>query len=262
MSPKTYHYFVFTYVIPDDITSTCMIAMAAQMNTLFQVQAAAMNMQVTQWLTIPAASIHLFSISGSILTGFVYNAGGARLLGWFLNPSKKGFVHQPTSLQIQGTSIFVGIVLMVISALVEAYRLRAVEEGHTLSVLWLIPQTFLVGVSTNFVYAGSMDFFYTEVSDGMRTVSSAVSLLFLGGGYYLSSTLITIVTDITTRDGSTGWIPSDFNAGHVDYFYWFLASFLTLVLVFFLVYSNFLYSLPRINFLRAQMLPSISIPTY
>ena len=239
MSPKTYHYFVFTYVIPDDITSTCMIAMAAQMNTLFQVQAAAMNMQVTQWLTIPAASIHLFSITGSILTGFVYNAGGSRLLGWFLNLSKKGFVHQPTSLQIQGTSIFVGIVLMVISAIVEAYRLRAAQEGHTLSVLWLMPQTFLVGVAINFIYAGSMDFFYTEVSDGMRTVSSAVSLLFLGAGNYLSSIFVTIVNDITTRDGSAGWIPSDLNSGHVDYFYWFLASFLTLVLGLFLVYSHF-----------------------
>ena len=135
MSPKTYHYFVFTYVIPDDITSTCMIAMAAQMNTLFQVQASTMNMQVTQWLTIPAASIHLFSITGSILTGFVYNMGGTRLLGWFLNLSKKGFVHQAMSLQMKGTSIFVGIVVMVISALVEAYHVRAVQEGHTLSVL-------------------------------------------------------------------------------------------------------------------------------
>ena len=226
-------------VIPVGIASTCTAAMAAQMNTLFQVQASEMNMQVTQWLTIPAASIHLFSITGSILTGFVYNSGGARLLGWLLNPSKKGFVHQATSLQIQGTSIFVGIVVMVISALVEAYRLRAVEEGYTLSVLWLMPQTFLVGVSTNFVYAGSMDFFYTEVSDGMRTVSSAVSLLFLGGGNYLSSIFVAIVTDITTRDGSAGWIPSDLNSGHVDYFYWFLASFLTLVLGLFLVYSHF-----------------------
>ena len=226
-------------VIPVGIASTCTAAMSAQMNTLFQVQALEMNMQVTQWLTIPAASIHLFSITGSILTGFVYNVGGARLLGWLLNPLKKGFAHQATSLQVQGTSIFIGIVVMVISALVEAYRLQAIEEGHTLSVLWLIPQTFLVGVSTNFVYAGSMNFFYTEVSDGMRTVSSAVSLLFLGGGYYLSSIFVTIVNDITTRDGSAGWIPSDLNSGHVDYFYWFLASFLTLVLGLFLVYSHF-----------------------
>ena len=165
-------------VIPVGIASTCMASVSTQMNTLFQVQAAAMNMQVTQWLTIPAASIHLFSITGSILTGFVYNAGGARLLGWFLNLSKKGFVHQPTSLQIQGTSIFVGIVLMVISALVEAYRLRAAQEGHTLSVLWLMPQTFLVGVAINFIYAGSMDFFYTEVSDEMKMVSGAVSYFF------------------------------------------------------------------------------------
>ena len=67
---------------------------------------------------------------------------------------------------------------MVISTLVEAYRLWAVQEGHTLSVLWLMPQTFLVGVMTNFTYAGSMYFFYTEVSDEMKMVSGAVSYFF------------------------------------------------------------------------------------
>ena len=53
-------------VIPVGIASTCMASVSTQMNTLFQVQAVAMNMQVTQWLIIPAASNCLFLISDSI----------------------------------------------------------------------------------------------------------------------------------------------------------------------------------------------------
>lgn len=252
-------------VIPAGVASTCIAAMAAQMNTLFEVQAAAMNTQVTGWLAIPPASIHLFSIAGSIATGAAYNAGGARLLGRCLGPCsgrrrRQGLPqppfspitpsphrrhhqqqyqqhhhhhHQASSLQVQGTSIFLGIVTMAAAAAVEAARLRAAAAGRTLSVLFLVPQTFLVGVCTNLMYAGSLNFFYTEVSDGMRTVSGAVSLLFLGAGNYLSSVLVAAVAEVT------GWIPSDIDDGHVDYFYGLLAAILAAALALFLVYAHF-----------------------
>lgn len=226
-------------VIPVGIASTCIAAISAQINTLFEEQAVAMNTQVATWLVIPPASIHLFSIGGMILTGIVNNAGGARLLGWCLGARKGRVTHIATSLQIQGVAIVVGIIAMVIAALVEAHRLNVAHGGALLSVLWLIPQTFLLGVCTNLVYAGSLDFFYNEVSDGMRTVSSSISLLFLGGGNYLSSIFITLVTDITAQGGHSGWIPSDLNDGHVDYFYWFLASFLTFTFGIYLVYAHF-----------------------
>ncbi|KAK8582275.1 hypothetical protein V6N12_072464 [Hibiscus sabdariffa] len=41
---------------------------------------------------------------------------------------------------------------------------------------------------------------------------------------YLSSLLVTIVSNVTARNGKPGWIPDNLNYGHVDYFFWLLAA--------------------------------------
>ncbi|KAJ8632060.1 hypothetical protein MRB53_025396 [Persea americana] len=43
-------------------------------------------------------------------------------------------------------------------------------------------------------------------------------------GNYVSSLLVTIVMDITTKDNRPGWIPENLNVGHMDRFYFLLAA--------------------------------------
>ncbi|KAK8679825.1 hypothetical protein V6N13_145258 [Hibiscus sabdariffa] len=58
----------------------------------------------------------------------------------------------------------------------------------------------------------------------MRSFCSALSLATGALGSYLSSLLVTIVSNVTARNGKPGWIPDNLNYGHVDYFFWLLAA--------------------------------------
>ncbi|CAI0424308.1 unnamed protein product [Linum tenue] len=78
-----------------------------------------------------------------------------------------------------------------------------------------------------------MEFFYDQAPDAMRSLCSALSLTTVALGNYLSTLLVTVVTDVTTKGGKLGWIPDNLNRGHLDYFYWLLAI---LSLVNFFVY--------------------------
>ncbi|KAH7842042.1 hypothetical protein Vadar_000743 [Vaccinium darrowii] len=62
-----------------------------------------------------------------------------------------------------------------------------------------------------------------EAPDAMRSMCSALSLTTVALGNYLSTLLVTVVTNVTTRHGKPGWIPDNLNRGHLDYFYWLLA---------------------------------------
>lgn len=95
-----------------------------------------------------------------------------------------------------------------------------------------MPQYSLVGASEVFTYIGQLEFFYEQSPDGIRGLGSALALTTFGLGNYLSSILVTAVTNITSSGGRDGWIPAkNLNRGHLDYFYWLLAALSMLNLV-------------------------------
>lgn len=222
-------------VMPVGLASSCVGTALAQVSSLFEVQAAATNRKLVGGLIIAPASMQLFYIAGAILTGFLCNTISAC--------QRRSFRHNQgtcTSLQLQGMAMLVGIIAMAVAALVEAHRLHVAHLcGSLISVYWLVPQNFLLGISMNLLSSGGGDFFYKEVSDGMRTMSLSLGLFFIGVGNYLSSIFVLLVTTVTTVGGRSGWIPDDLNDGHLDYFYWLLASFLTLAFGLFLLGSFF-----------------------
>lgn len=56
----------------------------------------------------------------------------------------------------------------------------------------------------------------------MRSLCSALSLTTAALGNYLSTLLVNIVTDFSTRHGKPGWIPDNLNYGPLHYFFWLL----------------------------------------
>jgi solute carrier family 15 (peptide/histidine transporter), member 3/4 len=58
----------------------------------------------------------------------------------------------------------------------------------------------------------------------MRSLCSALALLTVALGSYLSSFVVTVVAFLTTRGGEPGWIPDALNEGHLDRFFWLLAA--------------------------------------
>ncbi|KAJ0965513.1 hypothetical protein J5N97_026651 [Dioscorea zingiberensis] len=90
-------------------------------------------------------------------------------------------------LQRIGIGMLLSIVAMVVAALVESKRLEIAREGKgvasgsqlteiQLSVLWLLPQYILLGISDVFTVVGMQEFFYTEVPTSMRTIGIALYL--------------------------------------------------------------------------------------
>ncbi|KAL4579570.1 hypothetical protein LXL04_015722 [Taraxacum kok-saghyz] len=208
-------------------------AVYAQMSTMFVEQGMMMDTKVGSF-TIPAASLSTFDVISVIFWVPVYDR--------ILVPAARKLTGQGrgfTELQRMGIGLFLSVLCMSAAAVVEIKRLgiaadiRVIDENTPvpMSILWQIPQYFLLGAAEVFTFIGQLEFFYDQSPDAMRSLCSALSLLTTSLGNYLSSFILTVVTVVTTRGGRAGWIPDNLNEGHLDRFFWLLAglSFLNMV---------------------------------
>nr|ABR32183.1 peptide transporter [Hakea actites] len=209
-------------------------AVYAQMSTMFVEQGMVLDTTIGSF-TIPPASLSTFDVLSVIVWVPMYDRLLVPLARKFTG-KERGF----SELQRMGIGLFISILSMTAAAIVEIRRLQIAKSlglvdqnvAVPMSILWQIPQYFLVGASEIFTFIGQLEFFYDQSPDAMRSLCSALSLLTTALGNYLSSFILTMVTTITTRGGKPGWIPDNLNEGHLDYFFWLLAglSFLNLVI--------------------------------
>lgn len=212
----------------------------AQMSTLFVEQGGLMNVSMGPNFNIPPASLSIFDTLSVIVWVPIYD----RLLVPFVR-RHTGNVRGFTQLQRMGIGLVISIFAMVASAVVEIERLKVGKRDNVLgnpndiqgipvniSIFYQIPQYFLIGASEVFTVIGQIEFFYDQAPDAMRSLCSALNLTTIALGNYLSTLIVTIVTNVTTKNGKAGWIPSNLNRGHLDYFFWTLAI-LSIVNLFF-----------------------------
>ncbi|KAG6557357.1 hypothetical protein Mapa_001287 [Marchantia paleacea] len=198
-----------------------------QMTTLFVVQGDSMDTRVGT-IKIPSATLSVVE-QITIVPGVI-------LYDRLLVPVLRKYTGHPkgfSDLKRMGVGLVLSIIAMGVSALVEAKRLQVARrygliEGQDdetapvpLSIMWLIPQYFLVGISEVFTYIGLMEMFYDQCPESLRSVSNAIQLLTNSLGSYFSTILITVVNKVTRNDGE--WISNDnLNTGHLDRFYWLM----------------------------------------
>lgn len=111
---------------------------------------------------------------------------------------------------------------MVVSALVERKRLS--HTTHPMSVFWLAPQFFIIGIGDGFALVGLQEYFYDQVPDSMRSLGIAFYLSVNGAANFLSSFIITIVDRITKKSSGKSWFGDDLNSSRLDNFYWLIAG--------------------------------------
>uniref|UniRef100_M8BQE8 Peptide transporter PTR2 n=1 Tax=Aegilops tauschii TaxID=37682 RepID=M8BQE8_AEGTA len=109
---------------------------------------------------------------------------------------------------------------MAADAVVETRRLVL----GRMCILWHVPQYLLVGASVVFACVGQSEFFYNEAPVSMRSLCTALGLLTVSLGSYLSSLVVTLVSSITTRGVEPGWMPNNLNVGHLDRLFWLVAA--------------------------------------
>lgn len=208
-----------------------------QMASLFVEQGAAMDTTISNF-RIPPASMSSFDIISVAVFIFLYR----RILNPLVGRLRKNNARGLTELQRMGIGLIIAIMAMVSAGIVEFYRLKYSKgdcddcrNPSSLSILWQIPQYVLIGASEVFMYVGQLEFFNGQAPDGLKSFGSALCMTSISLGNYVSSLLVTIVMEITTKDARPGWIPGNLNKGHMDNFYFLLAALTSVDFVFYLV---------------------------
>ncbi|MCL7040941.1 hypothetical protein MKW94_006227 [Papaver nudicaule] len=212
-------------MLPIWATGIVFAAVYSQMSTMYVLQGNTMDPHLGSF-KIPSASLSIFDTISVIIWVPVYDRLIVPVARKFTG-HKNGF----TQLQRMGIGLVISIFAMLAAGILEVIRLNMVRKNNyydleylPMTILWQIPQYFLIGCAEVFTFVGQMEFFYDEAPDAMRSLCSALNLTTVSLGNYLSSLLVTIVTSISTRNGQLGWIPDNLNRGHIDYFYWVLAA--------------------------------------
>ncbi|CAI9106652.1 OLC1v1005855C1 [Oldenlandia corymbosa var. corymbosa] len=192
-----------------------------QMASLFVEQGAVMNKRLGKF-QLPAASMSAFDICSVLVCTGIYRQILVPLAGR-ISGNPKGV----TELQRMGTGIIIGLLAMVAAGITEIHRLKRVipkEHSSSLSIFWQVPQYVLVGASEVFMYVGQLEFFNSQAPDGIKSFGSSLCMASISLGNFVSSMLVNMVMQITAKGGNPGWIPQDLNNGHMDRFYFLVAT--------------------------------------
>ncbi|XP_057840358.2 protein NRT1/ PTR FAMILY 5.3-like [Cryptomeria japonica] len=198
-----------------------------QAATLFIKQAMTMDRHMGSKFQIPSGSIGVFLQIPMLLTIVIYDR--------FIIPFSRKFTGNPrgiTILQRIGVGIVLQAIAMVVAAVAEVIRLNVIKShgiAHDMNAIvpltfaTLIPQLAVMGIAEAMVEVGKLEFFYDQAPDSMRSLGNAMYAASQGLGSFLSSGILTVVTNITGRNGHKSWILDNLNASRLDYFYALLA---------------------------------------
>jgi len=231
---------ILVRMFPVWATTIVFSAVYAQISTMFVEQGMVLDPSIGSF-KIPPASLSTFDVVSVIIWVPIYDSILVPLARRFTG-NERGF----TALQRMGIGLLISILAMSAAAVLEIQRLAIARDAHLvdqnvpvpLSILWQIPQYFLVGAAEVFTFIGALEFFYDQSPDAMRSLCSALQLLTTALGNYLSAFILTMVAYFTTRGGNPGWIPDNLNGGHLDYFFWLLAGLSFLNFVVYILCAN------------------------
>ncbi|KAK8954526.1 Peptide transporter PTR3-A [Platanthera zijinensis] len=230
-------------LLPIFIATLVPSLMTAQILTVFVKQGSTMDRMMGSHFQIPSGSLSTFFTLGTLISVSLYDKCFVPLI--------KKRTQNPrgiTMLQRMGVGQALQVVIMIITAMVERWRLSVVKSHDLvhqtttttvpLSVFALLPQFALMGMADMLVSIGKMEFFYDQAPEGMKSVGASVVYTSLGLGNFISSFLLSMVEKVTRKEGKDGWIEKNLNASHLDYYYGFLAGLCAINLIAFLVISN------------------------
>ncbi|KAL0928777.1 hypothetical protein M5K25_000699 [Dendrobium thyrsiflorum] len=213
----------------------------SQESTLFNKQGDTMDRRIGQSFQIPSATLQ--SIISITVVAFIPIYDRVLVpIGRNLSGTSSGI----TKLKRIGIGLFFSVISMVIAALVEKKRIKTARKYGLIdqpnakvpmSILWLLPQYILFGIMSVFAMVGMQEFFYDQVPDALRSLGLALYLGILGTGNLISGLLISVIDEITKREGES-WFSDNLNRSHLDYFYWLLAGLGAITLVLFVCFAQ------------------------
>lgn len=228
-------------MIPILVATFVPSTMIAQINTLFVKQGTTLERHIGSF-KIPPASLSGFVTISMLVCVVLYDR--------FFVPLMQKFTKNPrgvTLLQRMGIGMVFHIIIMITASLTERHRLSVAREHGLvenagqlpLSIFILLPQFVLMGTADAFLEVAKIEFFYDQAPESMKSLGTSYSCTSLGIGNFLSSFLLSTVSDITRKHGHQGWILNNLNKSHLDYYYAFFAILNLLNFIFFLLVIKF-----------------------
>ncbi|KAL4654049.1 hypothetical protein ACB092_01G350400 [Castanea dentata] len=226
----------------------------------FSVQQAATMDRSIEKFQIPPASLYAFFVVSIMTTLAIYD----RLIMPLMKKYKRS--QGLTNLQKVGLGQLFSIFGMTAAALVEKRRLSVVRANRgtmtrsttlPISAFFLLPQFILVGIGEAFILSGELAFFTNNAPKGMKAIATGLYLTTTSFGMYLSTILVTIIRNVTGRNGGHDWLSPRINDGRLDYFYWFLALLSLINLGFYIVCAirfrpNSIENSPKMNDIKVE----------
>ncbi|KAL7194758.1 hypothetical protein ACSBR1_035070 [Camellia fascicularis] len=190
---------------------------------------------------IPPATMAVFNILTVLIGLMLYERQFV--------PLARRFTGHPagiTCLQRIGVGYTVGILGTAVSALVEIWRKSVAADYNLLdkqaavpiSVLWLIPQYSIRGVSSLFFNVGRLEFFYDQSPESMRSTAASLFWIAIALGSYGGTLMVSLIHDYTSK--KTNWIPNgNLNSGKLEYYYLFVSGLQVINLIYYFICTNF-----------------------
>eukprot|EP01018_Ginkgo_biloba_P022312 Gb_32483 [translate_table: standard] len=233
---------ILIQMLPIWITTILLSTLLTIFLTLSVQQGYTMNRHIGQ-LNLPVTSIPVFLPIFVILILSMYGVLFVPVIRWFT-----GHPRGMTNLQRIGTGLAISVLSVLWAGIFERRRrMYAVDNGFEekffvsmpgMSAHWLSIQFCLIGLAEVFAGVGSIEFFYEEAPDAMRSLGTSFATTAGGLGCFLATFLNTVVKSVTSKDGHTSWLDQNINKGRYDYYYWFCALLSALNFLFFLVCAH------------------------
>ncbi|QCD85614.1 protein NRT1/ PTR FAMILY 5.4 [Vigna unguiculata] len=214
-------------LIPIWISCLMFTVVQSQVHTFFIKQGATMVRSIGPHFQIPPASLQgLVGVTILFAVPFYDRV---------FVPLARKFTGKPTGitvLQRIGVGLFLSILNMVVSALVEAKRVGVAKEHGLIddpkavlpiSIWWLFPQYLITGMSDAFTIVGLQELFYDQMPEALRSLGAAAYISIVGVGSFVGNIVIVVVEAITSRSGEK-WLGNNLNRAHLHHFYWVLAG--------------------------------------
>lgn len=197
-------------------------------------------------IKIPAASMVFANQLGMVLSVVLYDLA--------VVPATRRMKRRITIMQRIGFGIVLQIIALLSAGLIETARYRvvareglaekfaaarAVDPGKIpsdpeftipMSVWWQAIPNFIEGVSETFTNVAATELFFSQVSEGTRSLANSILLLAVAMGSYLAFALNKAVA---TGTGSDPWISQNPLAGHYNYYFFLNAGIVAVVAVLF-----------------------------
>ncbi|KAL4190486.1 hypothetical protein AMTRI_Chr07g75880 [Amborella trichopoda] len=229
-------------MVPILIATVIPSTMLAQVHTLFIKQGTTLDRSMGPNFEIPPASLVAFVTISMLICIVIYDR--------FIVAILRRYTGDPRGislLQRMAVGLILHIIIMMVASLIERERLRVArkhgifDNNNTipLTIFILLPQFALMGIADSFLEVAKIEFFYDQAPDSMKSLGASYYTSSLGLGNFLSTFILSTVSDFTGRHGRKSWILNNLNASHLDYYYAFFAVLNLINLFFFLILAKF-----------------------